>query len=245
MCISIENKSTKFTKTNIKNDELRGYANILVQDAMNIRANLLHMSAVMASIDSKRDTGILGEFDDSIVKFAEEKLGIKKSQVYSMVNVGRVFLDKDGNSLLPEKGGKWNNTQFMALLPMAGTGKNKRSESETLDACKELVKEGIIKPSMTVAELKDIVKRHRPDAIQLAEKALKREEKKAAETETESATETENNTLINGTLVGKVEIYQIDEKLHVAINGTEPESIDDTFIEGVVDLLRRTVNYQK
>lgn len=245
MCISIENKSTKFTKTNIKNDELRGYANILLQDAMNIRANLLHMSAVMASIDSKRDMGILDEFDNSLVKFAEEKLGIKKSQVYSMVNVGRVFLDKDGHSLLPEKGGRWNNTQFMALLPMAGTGKNKRSESETLDACKELVKDGIIKPSMTVAELKDIVKRHRPDAIQLAEKALKREEKKAAETEDNNDVESDNVKHINGTLMGKIEIYKIEDDLHVIVNGVEPDNIDDKFIDGVVDMLRRTVSYNK
>lgn len=245
MCISIENKSTKFTRANIKNDELRAYANILVQDAMNIRANLLHMSAIMASIDSRRDTGILNEFDNSIVKFAEDRLGIKKSQVYSMVNVGRTFLDDDGKSLLPEKGGKWNNTQFMALLPMSGTGKNKRSEIETLAACTELVDKGIIKPSMTVAEIKEIVRTNRPDAEKLAEKAAKRAEKKNAETKSDvTETETEDIVRINGTLVGKIEIYQIDEKLHAVINGTEPEIIDDTFINGIVDMLHRTINYK-
>ena len=131
MCITLDNRSAKFTKNAIKNDELRSFANMLAEDAMNIRANLLHMSAIMATIAARRDSGILEEFDNSIVTFAENRLGIKKSQVYSMVQVGATFLDSAGKSILPEKGGKWNNTQFMALLPMAGTGKNKKSPEDT------------------------------------------------------------------------------------------------------------------
>ena len=126
MCITLDNRSTKFAKNAIKNDELRSFANMLAQDAMNIRANLLHMSAIMATIASKRDTGILDEFEGSIAKFGEERLGLKKSQIHNMVKVGATFLDGNGKSLLTEKGGKWNNTQFMALLPMAGTGKNRK-----------------------------------------------------------------------------------------------------------------------
>ena len=81
MCNNLENTTRKFNVTAIRNPELRRYANELASDAMNIRANLLHMSAIMAAIAASKDSGsdILAEFNDSIAEFAEQKLGIKKT----------------------------------------------------------------------------------------------------------------------------------------------------------------------
>ena len=245
MCITIDNRSTKFNKTAIKNDELRSFANALAQDAMNIRANLLHMSAIMATIAAKRDTGILEEFDNSIVTFAESRLGIKKSQVYSMVQVGCTFLDANGKSLLLEKGGKWSNTQFMALLPMAGTGKAKKSPEETLRACIELVDAGKIKPSMTVTEIKEVVKSERPDAARLAKTAEKRKAKADAKAKAEQEiAETEKQDTINGTKIANIAIYQIgDGEIHVCFDGDE-KTFNDANIDSIVALLKQAVNYK-
>ena len=240
MCITLDNRSAKFNKTAIKNDELRDYANMLADDAMNIRANLLHMSAIMATIAAKRDTGILEEFDDSIVTFAENRLGIKKSQVYSMVQVGATFLNESGKSLLTEKGGKWNNTQFMALLPMAGTGKGKKSPEETLTACEELVADGKIKPSMTVAEIKKVVKANRPDAKELEARRVKAEAKKKEKAEAEEKA----NAKIHGTLVGKIEFFQFEDgSLNVALNG-EVVMFNDSNIQKIVENLKSCKNYK-
>lgn len=249
MCITLENRSAKFNKTAIKNDELRSFANMLAQDAMNIRANLLHMSAIMATIAARRESGILEEFDDSIVTFAQERLGIKKSQVYSMVQVGTTFLDNSGKSLLPEKGGKWSNTQLMALLPMGGAGKNKLTPSETLDACKELVADGKISPDMTVADIKEVVKIERPDAKAVAEKAKARKAKsdaksKIEDSKTDSKVE-ETKPTIHGTKIGSLEFWQTaDGNIHVIIDGKEG-NYDTNFINGVVQMLQNGVTFQK
>ena len=247
MCITLENRSAKFNKTAIKNDELRSFANMLAQDAMNIRANLLHMSAIMATIAARREDGILSEFDDSIVTFAQERLGIKKSQVYSMVQVGTTFLDNSGKSLLPEKGGKWSNTQLMALLPMGGAGKNKLTPIETLEACKELVADGKISPDMTVADIKEVVKNERPDAKAIAEKAKARKAKADAKAKVEETIEDskveDSKPTIQGTKIGSLEFWQTaDGKIHVITNGKEAD-YDTNFINGVVQMLQQGVTF--
>lgn len=249
MCITLDNRSSKFNKNTIKNDTLREYANMLATDAMNIRANLLHMSAIMATIASKRDEGILEEFDDSIITFAEQRLGIKKSQAYNMVQVGATFLDSDGNSVLTQKGGKWNNTQFIALLPMAGTGKNKKTPSDTLSACEELVKSGKIKPSMTVAEIREVVKVSRPDAERLAKQAEKRQAKKDAKeqvvSEKQTASEdTEKHDIINGTKIAEITVWQLnDGSLHVCFDGEEKEFTTEN-LSAIVSMLTKATNFK-
>lgn len=255
MCIAIENRNAQFTKSAIKNDELRAYANMLAEDAMNIRANLLHMSAIMAAIAVKADAQkkadeetILAQFGDSITTFGEERLGLKKSQVYSMVNVGTTFLDSDGVPLLTQRGGKWSNTQLMAMLPLAGTGKAKKSPSETLKAAQELVKSGDLKPSLTVAQIKAVVAEHRPDA---AEKAAKAEKKAKADAEKAEQAEKVADELdttveakVKGTRLGTIEMWNIDGNVHVLFNG-EDVAFNESNIEALVTAMRKAVNYVK
>ena len=243
MCITLDNRSAKFNKNVIKNDELRSFANMLAEDAMNIRANLLHMSAIMATIAARRDSGILKEFDNSIVTFAEKRLGIKKSQVYSMVQVGATFLDSAGKSILPEKGGKWSNTQFMALLPMGGVGKNKKTPEDTLKACAELVSAGKIKPSMTVAQIKEVVKVERPDAKRLEEQAKKRQEKKDAK-EKAISEDTEKHDTIKGTKIAEISVWQLsDGSIHVCFDGDEKDFTNEN-ISAIVNMLTQATNFK-
>ena len=246
MCVMIENRTASFTKTAIKNTELRELANILAEDAMNIRANLLHMSAIMATIARRRDE-ILGEFDNSPVTFAEQRLGLKKTQVYNMIQVGETFLDAEGKSLLTERGAKWSNTQFMALLPMAGTGKNKRTPEDTLTACKKLVSDGKIKPSMTVAEIKAVVAEERPDAGLKRAAAAKRKAKADAKAAVEDAItndETKKPT-IKGTFKGSIEFYELsDGSMRALFDGKEVK-FNDKNIDALVANLRKCTNYVK
>lgn len=245
MCVMIENRANaSFTKTAIKNTELRELANILAEDAMNIRANLLHMSAIMALIARKRDE-ILGEFDNSPVTFAEQRLGLKKTQVYSMIQVGETFLDSEGHSLLTERGAKWSNTQFMALLPMAGTGKNKRTPEDTLTACKKLVADGKIKPSMTVAEIKAVVAEERPDAAMKRATAAKRKAKADAKADAEETISAKKKPTVKGTFKGSLEFYELSDGTMLALFDGKEVKFNDKNIDALVENLRKCTNYVK
>ena len=245
MCNNLENTTRKFNVTAIRNPELRRYANELASDAMNIRANLLHMSAIMAAIAASKDSGsnILAEFNDSIVEFAEQKLGIKKTQTYSMVQVGATFLDSNGKSLLPspDKGAAWSNTQFMALLPMGGTGAKRLPADEVLKACTALVDEGIISPTMTVAEIKEVVAEHRPDKDAIAARKAKRDAKKADDEKAESSAKTK----LKGTIIGTLEIVQFPDGTTQLLR----DGSNDVFTaEDIADICRtfiKCTNYQK
>lgn len=158
MCITIDNRDKMFTLNEIKNDELRTLANDLLLDAMNIRQNLIHMSITMATIANRGDE-ILSQFDGKIANFGEQVLGIKKSQTYSMVQVGNTFFDSYGTPrLIQSEDAKFSNTQYMALLPMAGKGKDKKSAEDTCKEINDLIIDGKISPSMTVKEIKETVK---------------------------------------------------------------------------------------
>lgn len=245
MCNNLENTTRKFNVTAIRNPELRRYANELASDAMNIRANLLHMSAIMAAIAASKDSGsdILAEFNDSIAEFAEQKLGIKKTQAYSMVQVGATFLDSNGKSLLPspDKGAAWSNTQFMALLPMGGAGKKRLPASEVLKACTALVDDGIISPTMTVAEIKEVVAEHRPDKEAIDARKAKRDAKKADDEKAESSAKTK----LKGTIIGTLEIVQFPDGTTQLLR----DGNNDVFTaEDIAEICRtfiKCTNYQK
>lgn len=246
MCLSIENRGSEFTAKAIKNDELRKYANMLVSDCMNIRKNLLHISAVMASIADKRDTGILEEFDNSIVVFAEKRLGLKKSQVYNMVAVGATFLDGNGNVLLPQRGGRWNNTQLMALLPMGGKGNTKLGPDKTLEACQKLIEDKLISPDMTVAEIKDVVNEYRPDVKRVEKQKDEANRKKeltgeVIETKAEVIDNDDNKSF---KLVEKIEIFidHTNNEYYAKFNG-KLKTFDYNDIHDFGELLKICTNY--
>ena len=246
MCLSIENRGSEFTAKAIKNDELRKYANMLVTDCMNIRKNLLHISAVMASIAEKRDTGILEEFDNSIVVFAEKRLGLKKSQVYNMVAVGATFLDGDGNVLLPQRGGRWNNTQLMALLPMGGKGSKKLGPDKTLEACQKLVEDKLISPDMTVAEIKEVVNVNRPDAKRVEKQKNESDRKKELTgevIETKADIIEPKNDKKGDKIVEKIEIFSdINRNYYAKFNG-EVITFSNNDIYDFTKLLKICTNY--
>ena len=235
MCILIENKAGKFSKTSIKDDELREYANILLLDATNIRENLLHMSAIMATINARVGNGILAQFDDNIATFAEKRLGIKKSQAYNMVNVGEVFLTESGVPRLSQRGGKWSSTQLVALLPMAGRKSSRLTPDETVASCQELIDNGLLSPSMTVAEIKEVVKKYKPGA--------KVETGTGEETETGTGEENETGKEVMQKIYTMDVCIDKNNNVHVLFNGEEFEYTEENVIK-ISEYLRNAVNYK-
>ena len=239
MCTSIENKSGNFNKLSIKDDRLRTYANEIAKVVADGRKARIQLCGIMAEMESQDIYEQFGGF----VPFCEERLGIKKSQAYDMVNVGRVFDIKRENNWQPSltaKGGAWTQTQLMALLPMAGTGKNKLSASETLANCEELALLGEIAPTMTVKEIKDVVKENRPDAQAKADAKAKREQAKA---EKEKA-EQEVQASIKGTRIASIEFWQLSGgEIYVLFDGEERDFDADNMAQ-MADMFVKARNFK-
>lgn len=237
MCISIENRKNQFTAANIKNKELRDYANEIagvVADGRKARIKLCGILAEMASKD------IYSQFGGNFSQFVEERLGLKKSQAYDMVRVGAVFgitRDNDWKPALSAHGGEWTQTQLMCLLPMGGTSKTKLSPEETLANCEGLVKRGLIKPSMTVAELKEIVKEERPDKARLEENRKKREQLKATKEEIEREEE-EKQAKLKGERIACIEVWKLSGgEIYVTFDGEEKQFTSENLSQMVQTML--------
>lgn len=239
MCTSIENKSGNFNRLSIKDDRLRTYANEIAKVVANGRKARIQLCGIMSEMESQDIYEQFGGF----VPFCEERLGIKKSQAYDMVNVGRVFGIKRENNWVPSLtavGGAWTQTQLMALLPMAGTGRNKLSENEALASCEELALLGVIAPTMTVKEIKDVVKEHRPDAKAKAEAKAKREQAKAEKEQAEQVAQ----AAIKGTRIASIEIWQLSGgEIYVTFDGEE-KRFDGANLSLITEWLTSARNYK-
>ena len=219
MCVAIENKSGKFNKTSIKDETLRNYANEIAEVVAVGRKARVQLCGIMAEMAEQDIYEQFGGF----AEFVEQRLGLKKSQAYDMVRVGRVFaIDRNVNwkPILTAKGGEWTQTQLMALLPMGGSGKNRLDDVDTLYACQSLVDRGLVNPTMTVAEIKEVVKQERHDAKALEAAKAKREEKKAEQEKAEQ----EANTKLYGTKIAEIQIWQLSGgEIYVTFDGDEKE----------------------
>lgn len=244
MCISIENRKNQFTSANIKNKELRDYANEIASVVADGRKARIQLCGILAEMSQK---DIYGQFGGNFSQFVEERLGLKKSQAYDMVRVGAVFgitRDNDWKPALKAIGGEWTQTQLMCLLPMGGTSKSKLTPEETLENCKGLVSRGLIKPSMTVAELKQVVAEERPDKARLEENRAKRKqlEEKKAEIEKE---EEEKKAALKGNRLACIEVWQLSGgEIYVTFDGEEKEFNRNNLVE-IEKMITEARNYNE
>lgn len=243
MCMSVENRSSMFSAKSITNKELRDYANEITQVVSVGRAARVQLCGIMAEMAQK---DIFGQFGGEFGQFVEERLGLKKSQAYDMVRVGATFGIKRENNWKPQlmaNGGSWTQTQLMALLPMGAKAQGQKKPTtpqETLERCESLVQRKLIKPSMTVAEIKEVVKRERPDAKAIEDRKVKREQKKLEESKAkEQAAEK-----LHGKKLMDISIWQLEGgEIHVTFNGEELEYKEDNIAE-IIGKLMAAKNYK-
>lgn len=117
-----------------------------------IRKSFLKVSRILSIIDEKELYSRDGFA--STQEYAESVLGIKKSQAYNMLRVGRIFVDGNtGESVLPhDETTDYNLSQLVVLLPL-----------KDVDKVKELAENGTISPLMTVKQLKDAIAPFKPE----------------------------------------------------------------------------------
>lgn len=143
--------------TNIKtkelvNTDLKGHANKIKGYGKNIRTNYLKIAKELYEID-KSECYLDDGFEDT-QDFASKVLNIQKTTSYNLIRIGREFLSEDGSrTALTDKGNDYGVSQLQILLPLG------------IDKAKELHDEEVIKPEMSVRQLKSIVK-HEIDPIE-------------------------------------------------------------------------------
>lgn len=127
------------------NTDLKGHANKIKGYGKNIRTNYLKIAKELYEID-KSECYLDDGFEDT-QDFASKVLNIQKTTSYNLIRIGREFLSEDGTrTALTDKGNDYGVSQLQILLPLG------------IDKAKELHDEEVIKPEMSVRQLKSIVK---------------------------------------------------------------------------------------
>lgn len=136
---------TNIETKELVNTDLKGHANKIKGYGKNIRTNYLKIAKELYEID-KSECYLDDGFEDT-QDFASKVLNIQKTTSYNLIRIGREFLSEDGTrTALTDKGNDYGVSQLQILLPLG------------VDKAKELHDEEIIKPEMSVRQLKSIVK---------------------------------------------------------------------------------------
>lgn len=192
----------------ITNKELADITNTIIGCSYNMRLFGLMIAAKVAYIADNSER-LLTDFDNDIVKYGVSVLGVKKAQVYALAEIGRRFLNENGECLLPQPVNvKFNKTQLQAMLPISK------------ESAFALVESGEITPSMTVANIKQVVKAHQYED-ETPEQKIKREEREAKAEKRNAAKEAMERATI-GTQVATIQVFELSTGAYrVVINGDD------------------------
>lgn len=228
--------SNKEIDNSIKNmpATLKKYQREIVTIVNNGRKQRIQLAGVLAEMAHNKDVkyGAFGNIDI----FCSEYLGIKKSQMYAMIQVADMFgITREGKWVpaLPNPNGDWSLTQLVTLLPMQG---NNGTPQIGFDNCVKLINEGKLDASMTVANIKDIVKEYRPDAKAIAAKKEKQEKEK----EHREGEKLKAEAKIVGTQIATIEVWVKDDGWRYVIVNGERYDLTDAIINDIVGVIKGT-----
>ncbi len=163
----------------IENKQLARLTDQLYRIGLNVKKSYLKVASIIHQIDEK---GLAVEQFGGLTEYGEQVLGLKKAQTYALKSVGERFVNaKTKESIFAREDSDYSVTQLQALLPI--------KDDELLQ---EWNANDIINPSMTVTDIKEVVKEYRKP--QLTEgtdtEEADTEEADTKEADTEEAAET-------------------------------------------------------
>ena len=127
--------------------ELREATNRIMLAGENIRKNYLKIAHELSEIDSRES--YLADNYESTIDYAMKVFNMKKSTAYNLIEIGRNWIRSDGSrTLLTNEGSDYTISQVGVMLP-AG-----------IEVADHLHKMGEINTSMSVRELKSIIKKN-------------------------------------------------------------------------------------
>ena len=134
----------------ITNTKLRKYTEQIYKQGVNIKKSFARVAVILARIEDSKCYEQDGF--ESVHDYAFQIFGWKKANSYAMLKVGREYIDgKTYESILPhETGNDYSTSQLQALLPL-----------KSVELAKRLAEKEEINPSMTVAQIKAVVKEYK------------------------------------------------------------------------------------
>ena len=206
----------------IQNKELKKYTNRIQRLGMNIRSNMLAIAYTIAQIDASgcyADDGF-----ESVHEYTAAVCGIKKSQSYAMLSVGRDYLTQVNSksfaveTILDHTSGKdYSLSQVQALLPLKDVNK-----------AVDLSVKGVISSDMTVQQIKDIVKKIR--GVGKSEDGEDTEDPGVGDTLTK-ATEETTYTIEHEVMLG----HYMNGTIYISVDGKEYDN--EVVFNDIIDLL--------
>lgn len=135
------------TTREFKNNKLQTFTNQIYKQGLNIKKSYARIASILAKIDMSKCFEADGF--ESVHDYAKQVLGINKSQSYAFLKIGYEYIDsKSLESVLKhDEGNDFSMSQLQAILPL-----------KSVKTAQELAEQNIINPSMTVKEIKDVVK---------------------------------------------------------------------------------------
>lgn len=223
MCNSIIDVTTSANANipTLANQELQAITVEIFDLGSNMRIVAKKIAAKVAYVRDNAEE-LCGEFEGETAakrfeKWGTEILGLKRAQLNAFAKVGDELLFSDGSvRILAEKAENqlglnpdvqdFTMTQLQAVVPLG------------IDKVDELAYDGKIKPSMTVAEIKEVVKENDPKR-EAKEAAKKKREQAKKEKEEEKQAEQQR---IHGKEVAQIKINQLDNGSYVVtLNGDD------------------------
>lgn len=235
MCNSIIDVTTSVSANYpaLANSELQSITEEIFDLGFNMRVVAKKIAAKVAYVRDNAEE-LCGEFEGATAgkrfeKWGTEILGLKRAQLNAFAKVGKELLFSDGSvNLLPE----WDKVKEAAdsevkkdkLIELHDEAQNfTMTQLQTLvplgkAKIEELVYDGKVKSSMTVADIRDVVKENDPkkDAKEAAKK--KREQAKKEKEEKKKA----DQQRIHGKEIAQIKINQLDNGSYVVtLNGDD------------------------
>ena len=129
----------------LTNKDLKDYTRKIKKCGDNIRSNFMKISHNLEEIE-KTECYLDDGFED-VRDYAIKVLGIHKTTCYNLIKIAKEFLNEDGTrTVLTTEGNDYSVSQLQALLSIG------------VEKSKELHDREIIKPSMSVRQIKSIIK---------------------------------------------------------------------------------------
>lgn len=124
--------------------DLRKSTNTIRLAGDGIRKNYLKIARELANIEIN-EWFVEDDFEN-VIEYAEKVFSIKKSTAYTLIEIGKNWINKEGTrTVLTKEGADFTISQLGAMLP-AG-----------VDDCKKLIKKGAIDPTMSVRTIKKVI----------------------------------------------------------------------------------------
>lgn len=132
--------------------DLRKSTNTIRLAGDGIRKNYLKIARELANIEIN-EWFVEDDFEN-VIEYAEKVFSIKKSTAYTLIEIGKNWINKEGTrTVLTKEGVDFTISQLGVMLP-AG-----------VDTCKKLIKKGDISPTMSVRAIKKVINNFPSDVV--------------------------------------------------------------------------------